>query len=881
MSTRNALVSTPKNSRTDGPVEEGGTLAPGVERPLVGRRSERAVRTCVALLVAMVWPAAPSAAQAVYGSIAGTVTDSSGARAPGARLTITSLERGTIDTVTSNASGYYIKDRLLPGRYDLKAELKGFKTQVVAPVVVGVDAQTKVDPVLQPGEVTDAITVMATGGQLLKTDRADVATSFEARQVTDLPVLDRNLTRFLLLTPGAQEYPWQHASAENPQGSVQIMVNGQHFSGTGYQLDGTENRDPILGIIVINPTLESVGEAKVTSQNYDAEFGQAIAGVVSVQTRSGANELHGSAFEFLQRDEFQARNPFTQFQSDPVTGRYIPETKRDQFGGSLGGPIVRNRWFFFADYEGLRSLVGGSRLLNVPTDRARTGDLGEYGIPIFDPASGDPSVRQPFPGNVIPPARLSPQTLNILSLIPRPNADGRDNGTRENYVASGSEKFDGDAFNVRTDGRLTKSVNVFARYSLAHFTRDGPTAFGEGGGPALVSLGGRSVATNQSLALGLDYTLSPSSLVDIRFGFFRYKVDVRQTDYGTIAAQDAGIPNMNFDDFSSGLPRGFRRRTRRRFQLRLRAQRERLQLPLDPGREAVPARGELHQGAREPHAEGGRGRSARAELARAERAEPRGGTSSSSHERTSGPGGGGLGLATFLLGDVSLFVRTASQTTEARERQWRHFYYVQDTWRATPKLTLNYGLRLDVINPQTVNGAGNGGFLDLETGEIGGGGRGRDRARRRREEQLELGAPPRRDLSAGREDGGPHRLRPQLRHRRLRLDLRPHRHPEPPGAGPPVPSYPGVLRERLQPRGGPAAARVPGRAGERPLPAAGPGRHLGPARQADAAHGRRLQPDRPAPAFGQPLVRDRLCRKQGHPRLRRRSAHPWMPTSPP
>src|SRR5262249_11287832 len=146
----------------------------------------------------------------------------------------------------------------------------------------------------------------------------------------------------------------------------------------------------------------------------------AIAGVVSIQTRSGANDPHGSAFEYLQRDRFQARNPFTQFQPDPVTGRFIPETKRDQFGGSLGGPVVRNRWFFCADYEGLRSLVGGSKLLNVPTARARTGDLSEYGVPIFDPATGDPSARSPFPGNVIPPDRMSPQALDILSLIPEP-----------------------------------------------------------------------------------------------------------------------------------------------------------------------------------------------------------------------------------------------------------------------------------------------------------------------------------------------------------------------------------------------------------------------------------------------------------------------------
>ena len=125
------------------------------------------------------------------------------------------------------------------------------------------------------------------GSPLLKTDRADVSTTFDSKQITDLPVLDRNFTKFILLTPGTQQLQWQHAASENPQGSTQTMVNGQHFSGTGYQLDGTENRDPILGIIVINPTLESIGETKITSQNYDAEFGQATAGVVSVQTKSG------------------------------------------------------------------------------------------------------------------------------------------------------------------------------------------------------------------------------------------------------------------------------------------------------------------------------------------------------------------------------------------------------------------------------------------------------------------------------------------------------------------------------------------------------------------------------------------------------------------
>src|SRR5438552_4647138 len=283
-------------------------------------------------------------AQAVYGSISGAIKDSSGAVVPGATITVTSVGRKTSDTVISNESGLYSKERLLPGNYEVRVEMPGFKASVIPSVVVNVDTNTKVDISLEIGQVSDTVTVTATEGQLLKTDRADVATSFTERQVTELPILDRNFTKFILLTPGTQQLRWQHAASENPQGSTQIQVNGQHFSGTGYQLDGTENRDPILGIIVVNPNFEAIAETKITSQNYDAEFGQATAGVVSVQTKSGSNSLHGSAFEFHQTDKFQARNPFSQPDvKNTLTGRVLPETKRDQFGGSLGGPIQKNK----------------------------------------------------------------------------------------------------------------------------------------------------------------------------------------------------------------------------------------------------------------------------------------------------------------------------------------------------------------------------------------------------------------------------------------------------------------------------------------------------------------------------------------------------------
>ena len=678
--------------------------------PACTRLSTATFVTTLAVMIVL-FASGPAAAQAVYGSIGGTVKDSSGAVLPGVTVTITSNARQTSDVVVTNESGVFQKERLLPGDYKVEAELAGFKSAIVPSVTVGVDAQTPVEFVLDIGQVSEQVTVTG-GSTLLTTDRADVATRFDSKQITDLPVLDRNFTKFILLTPGTQQLQWQHAASENPQGSTQTMVNGQHFSGTGYQLDGTENRDPILGIIVVNPTLESIGETKITSQNYDAEFGQATAGVVSVQTRSGTNELHGSAFEFFLNDKFQARNPFTQFQRDPLTGRFIPETRRNQFGGSIGGPIVRNQWFFFGDYQGTRSTQGGSRLLTVPTAAARRGDLSAYGVNIYDPATG-----QQFPGNVIPGGRLSPQAQAILDLIPTPNADGRDNGTRDNYVAAGSESFTENSFNVRVDGRLTDRLNTFGRYSLGDFLRDGPTAFGEGGGQELVSLGGVSDVINQSLAYGVDYAWASDLLADFRFGFFRYKVNVLPFDFGTTPAADAGIPGLNLDStFTSGLFGGFIEGDRGlNFGSGLGV--NRCNCPLDQNEKQFQIVGNVTKLAGSHSVKFGVDLR-RAYNLRVPSDRHRSGELTFHHLRTSQAGSGGLGLATFLIGDVTRFTRYFSEQTDAAERQWRHFYYVQDTWRATEKLTLNYGLRLDVINPQTINEPGNAGFLDLDTGEI-------------------------------------------------------------------------------------------------------------------------------------------------------------------
>ncbi len=660
--------------------------------------------------------------QAVYGSVFGSVTDQSGAAVAKAKVTITNTGTNVSEATETNSSGNFNQTRLIPGAYRVKIEAQGFKTAIVE-VVVNVDRASETNVSLQTGAVSEEVTISA-DAPLLKTDRADVAVTFEARQVTDLPILDRNFTKFILLTPGTQQLQWQHAASENPQGSTQTMVNGQHFAGTGYQLDGTENRDPILGIIVVNPNFEAIGETKITSQNYDAEFGQAIAGVVSVSTKSGTNDIHGATYLFRQNDVLQARNPFSQARPDSLTGKFIPDTLRNQFGGAVGGPIIKDRWFIFGDYDGIRSKTGGSRLLTVPTAAARTGDLSAYGVNVFDPATsvfnanGDLTARTQFTGNRIPTARLSPQALNVLRLIPLPNAPGRLNGTADNYVASGIEGFDKDSFDIRSDYRATENLSMFGRYSFADFSRNGPTAFGAGGGPELVSLGGTSKVRNQSVAYGFDYAWSSTLVTDFRFGFFRYKVNVLPFDFGKKTAEEAGIRGLNLDDFSSGLFGGFINGNGipdTNFGSGLGVNRCNCPLDQDENQFQFVTNTTKFVG---NHTFKFGVDVRRAFNLRVPSDVHRSGELTFNNGRTAGVNGGGLGLATFLLGEVTNFGRYISSNTDARERQWRHFYYGQDSWRATQKLTINYGLRMDVINPQTLNNPGNGGFLSLETGQI-------------------------------------------------------------------------------------------------------------------------------------------------------------------
>jgi hypothetical protein len=203
----------------------------------------------------------------------------------GAKLIVISVQKGSQFQTVSNETGNYSVIHLIPDQYDVRASGRGFKTLEARHIPVYADQAARVDVRFEVGAAEETVTVSAEEVPLIKTDGADVSTTFTERQVKGFPLYNRNFTLLALLTPGTTQAGFQHSSAENPQGSSQIMVNGQHFGGTSYQLDGTDNRDPILGIIVINPTLESIAETKITSQNYDAEFGQALGGVVTAQTK--------------------------------------------------------------------------------------------------------------------------------------------------------------------------------------------------------------------------------------------------------------------------------------------------------------------------------------------------------------------------------------------------------------------------------------------------------------------------------------------------------------------------------------------------------------------------------------------------------------------
>jgi hypothetical protein len=446
-------------------------------------KKQEIIRWFLVFCLAIGFGASTSLGQAVFGSIIGTVTDPQGNAVVGAKVTVTSLTKSFAFEATTNESGNYSVTHLIPDTYSIKVEATGFKINTVGSVVVSADTAAKVDSQLQVGAVTQTVEVTGDIPQL-QTDRADVDVQFSQTYVQELPVLNRNFTNFELLSPGTQKLVgWSHAATENPQGGGQIFVNGQHFSGTNFELDGTDNQDPILGIIVVNPNLDAIGEAKVALQDYDAESGKATAGIVKVQTKSGSNDFHGSGFYYYRNSDQQARDPFTNKPGVPLAA-----ATWKQFGGSVGGPIIKNKLFFFGDYQGTKQQQGITNQYTIPTALVESTcgfgkpgncDLSEYltafgpvNGQIYDPLTGNRAAgtgRTPFANNQIPNTRISPQATAMLALFPQPTAAGVSN----NLVTTGAGPFKQNSFDTRIDYSAPHNYQVFGRFSLDYFSLSG------------------------------------------------------------------------------------------------------------------------------------------------------------------------------------------------------------------------------------------------------------------------------------------------------------------------------------------------------------------------------------------------------------------------
>lgn len=710
-----------------------------VAKPLLPRRTSLCRSLCTVLIIgAAILGTTQVGAQQVFGSLNGNVNDQSGAAISGGAVTITEISKNVVYKTSTNSSGFYAQGQLVPGTYKVLIEAPGFSKAASAGLMVRVDEVTRFDATLTVGSGSETVQVTS-AAPLLETDRVDVATALTSKQILAIPTYQRNFLSLEFITPGVLSNPASTQASENPQGSYRARVNSQMWGTTGYQLDGTDNQDAWLGSAIINPDPDSVAESRFSTENFDAENGYVAGGMFVASTKSGTNALHGSLFEYLINNspgfKTVGANPFTQPNG-------APPLKSNQFGGSIGGRILPSKLFFFGDIQIQRRREGDSLLTTVPTARVQSTcspasavpcDLSEYlssgAFQIYDPATGNVSTgqgRTAFANNQIPSLRLSAQAQRILKYFPLPNVLGANPSYINNYIATASQAFNAEQYNTREDYYLNDRNFVFGRYTFAKFSLEVPGAFGAlAGGPGMDSTGfsGSSKVNNQSLSLGYTHIFSASLVNELRFGFYRYNVHVLPGGYGTTPALDAGIPGLNQDNsITSGMPAFYiagasgaslnlgYSNTVNRCNCALTEREKEFQvvdnLTKTFGNHNLKFGADLKRTSNlrvpsDSHRAG--------EL-----------TFAAGYTGLGNANGGssnGLGLATFLLGQTTTFARYASAINNATAYLERAHFYGQDTWHATPKLTLSLGLRWELTLPEATD-PGKGGLLDLDTGKV-------------------------------------------------------------------------------------------------------------------------------------------------------------------
>jgi hypothetical protein len=448
-------------------------------------------------------------AQTYRGSIRGTVTDPNSAVIPAASISLASKETNEQRKAVTNAAGEYTISSLPPGLYTLKITAGGFET-LWQDIVLNVNQDLRVDSSLVVGQVaTDPYLIISPPSDLKK-DSSSIGTLIANHQIVGLPLDGRNFYELTLLVPGAA--PAAQGSAGSARGDFAFSVNGAREDANNFLLDGVYNVDPKLNTFGVRPPVDAIHEFEMLTSSYDAAFGRAPGAQVNVVLKSGGNNFHGSLFEFHRNGALDARNFFAPA-SEPK-----PKYIRNQFGGSLGGPIIRDRTFFFGDYEGTRSREGITRVTNVPTAQERAGDFSQslFGIPT------DPFTAQPFSGGMIPTDRINSVGHAIAALYPLPNR----NVPLQNFVSSPTQRDRNDSFDARLDHRIGQRGDLIFRYSFGDRNLFEPFT-----GPnfALVPGFGDAVKRrSQNVMAALTHVLSPNLVNETRVALSRVASAVNQ-----------------------------------------------------------------------------------------------------------------------------------------------------------------------------------------------------------------------------------------------------------------------------------------------------------------------------------------------------------------
>lgn len=459
-------------------------------------------------MLALSWTAS---AQTTSATIVGDVSDPHGGLIPGANIVVKNVATGVTRELRTNDLGSYRAFPLNPGTYEVSATASGFKTQVQQNVILDAATNVKVDFKLDVGAITETVQVQATAS-ILQTQDASVGGTVTGTEVARLPVNGRNYTRLILLMPGTSD---QGGSQSNGtfSGTQMVSVNGQRRQDNNFTIDGVDNNFMMMNSPGMSPSMDAIQEFRVLD-NTSAEFGRSSGSSVNVVIKSGSSNLHGSAYEYLRNDKFDANDFFANRQG---TGK-VP-FKQNQYGVAIGGPVVipklyhgREKTFWFFNWEGYRARRGQNNLSSFPSQTLRNGDFSGFGKTIYDPLTGRSGpngsvIRDPFQNNIIPPNRISPAITFLLNtLIPLPNRPGLTN----NFVNTQGYAQDRDAFNIRGDHNFNTNNTVSVRWSRQRVGSINP-----GGNPFIYSTNRYDV---DNMMASWDHIFSPTSVLEIKFG---------------------------------------------------------------------------------------------------------------------------------------------------------------------------------------------------------------------------------------------------------------------------------------------------------------------------------------------------------------------------